>query len=245
MNLKIYISYKEFEQDFHNNFKKWQIYNYEGELIDYIKEYLEEYNDFYDICEETNEIRTVFRTWHKDSLKDEEVFIKSYLHWINLEDEEKKSIDITKIFNYDKILELFDKKKGKYYRNKKKYKNFQLAVPKIINFLLNKKKELQEQNKYETTKQLNKPKFKTNITATQLAELTKALMLNKNIEIDNQEDFFNWFADTLNVTRGKTPFYKIVNSLKGRTEKKELLLKLRTELKEYQQKCDEKIYLNR
>nr|MBS9774760.1 hypothetical protein [Tenacibaculum sp.] len=56
MELKFYYSFKEFKNDFEDNFNKWQENYPNGNLRDFKEEYLKEYEYFYKTDESSNEV---------------------------------------------------------------------------------------------------------------------------------------------------------------------------------------------
>lgn len=127
-------------------------------------------------------------------------------------------IDVIEFLSYTPFMEIkkTDNDLGYVYFNEYKYKNFEYTVNQVIDFINDKKQELN--NLPINTKQINKLNW--NGTKTELTELIKALIENGNIQ-GTQKDIFNSFTDFLNFDINYQS--KLINDIKKRNNGSETI----------------------
>ncbi len=176
MELPNYNSYKEFIDNFEDNFKKYQKQIPDADVQDFAKEYIEEYKWLCDVDKFDNII-------FNDTL--DSYFLKD-----NSSDSYRAKYKNFKI-SAPKIVGFLAEKAGI------KLQSNYLKVKATID-LFNDDISLSEFNKKITTQIKPKPKFETNITQTELVELVKALKENGTIQ-GTQKDLINAFADFFGI----------------------------------------------
>ncbi len=122
---------------------------------------------------------------------------------------------------------------GNFYNFRKAHNKINNYIDKYIENGQPQPEQVQEQTK-ETipTEQIQKPKFKTNITQTELIELVKALIENGTIS-GTQKDIIKDFADFFGIKVNNPN--KLITDIKGRNSESETLFldKLRNSLMDY------------
>ncbi len=233
MELKFYYSFKEFKNDFEDNFKKWQKeWNCpDADLNDFKNEYLKEYEDFYEI----NEYGKVY---YKDNRFSNEKFME-IIEEIENDKEFQKYIEdvensceyqdfINKNLTSSKIDEKEIQEEGcKWYSQK----NFEYSVVKIVEFLM---KEEYQPNINQS--EIQKPKFKTKFSNVELAELVKALIEYGNFQTTagvNENDIYIEFAKLLNIDLGKKTLAQNLDYIENKKNRTSFLESLTMNLNQF------------
>ncbi len=257
MELKFYYDYNEFIENWKNDYMKWKEKFPNCTENSYLEELAKKYDPY---LTDDNKVKNTIKLKMKG--RDTEAYIMYEFSSIVspcIEEEcIKRNIDAKtllidyELWSYNIILHsdifgkiefkssdlmlyknFFETKDNIFYLDCHKWKDFSYSLPLILNYI-NEITLLKKEQTKETipTEQIQKTKFKTNITQTELVELVKALVENGTIE-GTQKDIIKDFADFFGIEINNPN--KLITDLKKRNNGSETLFldKLKNSLMDY------------
>ncbi len=230
MELKFYYDYNEFINNFDDNFKEWQKEFPSGDLYDFACYYFVLYGPFSDYSENSYDLSLmdVFNKFNDGVEKKNGNELKEFKEFFKANNFSKNKVDTY----IDYCCKFLYEEDGLVYYDYTSLINFIMSVPKIMSYLMvimetenndeKFKRDLKNRKKTTTNKEQTKqkPKFKTNITQTQLVELVKALIENGTIQ-GTQKNIMNDFANFFGIEVNNPN--KLIQDIKGRSNGGETL----------------------